>query len=148
MTTIWNDSTYTKIVERYPELETKSESVAFCTWVYSANPKASTKDLQDQAKETGLKVAGRAVGSARAIVGMQPLTKKRASTDRGQRRGPGRPRGSKNRPKPPANSARIMSTTSGVGDIVKTLQSMQDENQRLREALEQLRDFCSQALDR
>ncbi len=125
--TTWNDKSYAAIGEKFRILENKPESVALAVWALSENRDMSAQDFRDLSEKTGVKVAGRAIGSAREIVGLKTPTKKR-----------GRPKGSKNKRGP-----------SGLADlhgILQTMKDMESSHAHMRKSLERIRDFCSQAL--
>ena len=84
----WNDNSYTEIVAKYPVIDNKPESVALAVWALDRNRDMSPQDWRDLSEKTGVKVAGRAVGSARQIVGMKPNSSSRRPARRtGPRRG-------------------------------------------------------------
>ncbi|MEC7585140.1 MAG: hypothetical protein VYE77_12555 [Planctomycetota bacterium] len=79
---MWNDKTYTEVVAQHPALDTKPESVALAVWALKRNKNMEANDWRKLSKETGVPVLGRAVGSARSLLGMEP------KVDKHKRRGP------------------------------------------------------------
>ena len=72
-------------------------------------------------KKTGVKVLGRAVGSARQVLGMEPkVTKKKGGK---AKRGPGRPKGSRNK------------TASRGGSLVDLLSSIEQIQRERNDAV-------------
>ena len=134
-TMTWNDKTFTSIVEKHPELDSKPESVAVAVWALKQNKNMSPDDWRDLSKKTGVKVLGRAVGSARQLLGMEPkVTKKKGGK---AKRGPGRPKGSRNR------------ATSGGGSLVDLLSSInqiQKERNDAMRVLAKIRDEIDRVL--
>ena len=86
---MWNDKTYNSIVTQHPELDSRPESVALAVWALQRNKDMGPNDWRSLSKETGVPVLGRAVGSARSLLGMAPKVAKKTPG----KRGPGRPRG-------------------------------------------------------
>ena len=115
----WNDNTYTEIVAKHPVLGSKTESVALAVWALTQNKDMTPQNWRDLSTKTGVKVAGRAVGSAREILGHRAARPPRKKKDA---RASGRPKGSRNR--------RSQSTP---GDAVETLVSSLKEIQRERD---------------
>jgi hypothetical protein len=130
----WNDKTFTAIVEKHPELDSKPESVAVAVWALKQNKNMSPDDWRDLSKKTGVKVLGRAVGSARQLLGMGPkATKKKAGK---AKRGPGRPKGSRNKTSSSGGSlVNLLSSIRQIqkerDDAVRVLKKMRDEIDRV-----------------
>lgn len=73
---MWNDKTYNEIIAQHPALDSKPESVALAVWALKRNQNMQANDWRRLSKETGVPVLGRAVGSARALLGMAPKVDK------------------------------------------------------------------------
>ncbi len=125
----WNDTTYTDIAAKHSVLDGKPESVALAVWALAQNKGMTPQDWRDLSTKTGVRVAGRAVGSAREILGHRAARPPRKKKDA---RGPGRPKGSRNR--------RSQSTTGdAVETLVSTLKELQRERDEAVKVLERVR---------
>ena len=133
----WTQKAYDGIVAKYPDLEGKTETVAIAVWAYEQDPDIDTAGFKELSEKTGFNVAGRAVGSAREILGLKPATKKKG----GKRKKRGR-----------KQSARRPSQGGGDGSIaglvgaLETLKHIERNNTKTRKALEKIRDLCDSAL--
>ena len=134
----WNDSTYGEICEKYPALQEKSEAVALAVLAYEDNPEIGSEGFKELSEKTGVNVAGRAVGSARAVLGLPPLTKKPAGRGR---KGSGKKRG-----RPAKSAAAGEVSLSGISAALQTLQQIERDNTKTRRALEKIRELCDTAL--
>lgn len=134
----WNSKAHSAMVSKYPELQSKAESVALAVRALEDNPNMSPDDWRKLSKSSGLRIAGRAVGSAREILGMSPATKKKTAS----KRGPGRPRGSKNVTKRSASVANAES----LGDIVAMIRDIEKERDRAVSTLRKVRDLLDAAI--
>ena len=137
----WNDKNYTAIVGEYSVLNDKPESVALAVWALRENANMTPEDWRTLSKETGVKVAGRAVGSAREILGLAPKTKKarpKAGKGPGRPRGPGRPKGS-GFPKSSGRKAAPTDIAGSIDDLVGTIRTLQEERDAAVAALAKVR---------
>ncbi len=131
----WNDKAYSAIVEKHPALESKPESVALAVWALTQNKNMTPDDWRELSEKTGVKVAGRAVGSAREIVGITPSKKKagrRGAKNAPSTRGPGRPRKT--------------ASASALGDISAMIKAVEQERDRAVTTLTKIRDLIDSAV--
>ena len=129
----WSKKTHSEIISSFPELEGKPETVAAAVWALNSKSNMSADDFRKLSDKAGIRIAGRAIGSARQILGMAPKVTVTARRKTG--RGPGRPR---------KNAAPTCS-----GDIVEILQSFQrreQDHERCRDLLVRIRDMVNAAL--
>lgn len=131
----WNDSIYTEIVKKYHVLDSKRESVAVAVLALTKNKDMTPQDWRDLSKKTGVAVAGRAIGSAREILGMKggPARKKKS------KRGPGRPKGSKNK----RRAVSSVDLGGTVDTLIATIRDLQRERDQAVRALEKVRNLVN-----
>lgn len=65
----WNDDAYTAICAKHPILDDKPESVALAVWALEQHPDLDPDGFRALSEKTGIPVRGRAIGSARDILG-------------------------------------------------------------------------------
>ena len=139
----WTKKAHAAVVAAHPELEGKTESVALAVHALAINRDLTREDWREISDANGLRVAGRAIGSAREILGMTPLMKAKAKP----KRGPGRPKGSKN--KRPAKAVRAsrkdVSGSSSVDDLIRQIQAVEDERDSAVSVLSKIRDVLATA---
>jgi hypothetical protein len=135
----WNDSTYTNIVAKHPVLDGKTESVALAVWALEQNKDMTPQDWRDLSEKTGVQVRGRAVGSARQVLGLP------AGKVQKPKRRPGRPKGSKNRVpgRGPGHPRNLASADGALTDLVSTLKNLQRERDDAVRALAKIRELVS-----
>ncbi len=133
----WNDRAYEAIVKKYPALENKSEATAFSVRAYEKHPDLPTADLKAMAAETGLTIAGRAMGSARQILGIPPMTS-RAGAKPGRKRKAPKPSKRARKPKP--------SSVPDLGGLADALRGLEKDRDQLQATLEKIRDLVHSAL--
>ena len=124
----WNDDAFDTIVEKYPALEGKPESVALAVWALKQNKDMTPDDWRALAKKTRVKVAGRAIGSARQIVGMQP---KIAKTGGASKAGKGR-RGKK--------------SSGSISDVLESFRDLERERDTAVATLQKIRNMIDSAI--
>lgn len=134
----WNQKAFDTVVAKYPDLEQKSESVAFIVWQLEQTPDIEPADLRAAGEKAGIAVAGRAVGSAREILGLKSKSsrkkkKKKKGAKRGTRKSGGK-----------SSSA---SSVDGLAGMLDMLKGIEKQNQKLRGTLEKIRDVIDGALD-
>ena len=126
----WNDTAYTEIVAKHPLLESKPESVALAAWALTQKPDMSAQDWRDLFAQTGVRVAGRALGSAREILGLGDGRKQGGGTT-GAKQAPRRAKGGR-RVVPSAGS-------EVFGDLISTLRNLQRERDDAVAVVEKIR---------
>ena len=130
----WNDKNYNAVVADYPALSDKPESVALAVWSLKQNADMTPDDWRSLSKETGVKIAGRAVGSARAILGLAPKTQRKAAKGKRTGRGPGRPKGS-------GRKAVRVDASGSIEDLVSVVRTLQQERDAALDALAKVRSI-------
>lgn len=103
------------------EFPKATEGILYCVFRLRQDPSLGLPDLRDGADELGIKVGGRALHSARALLGIG--------------------RGAAKARREPAASPRARSTAGGdpLGDLRDAFLSQQREIERLRAALDKIR---------
>ncbi len=136
---MFNDKAYAAIQRKYPILTEKSKATALCVWAYDANKDCTTDEIRDLAKAVKIKVAGRALGSARAIVGFKPLTPVKPKAGKGR---VGRPR------RVVAKKSAGLSFGGGdpLTELVQMAKRMEAERETMHLTLVKLRDLIDRAL--
>jgi len=134
----WNDQAYTAIVEQYPVLEGKSETVALATWLLAQDPETSPDRFRQVSAETGVNVRGRAVGSAREILGIKPKTQ---SKKKGRKKAGRRKAGSRTR-----TAAASANGAEELGGFVQAVRALEKDRDDMRRALVKIRDVIESAL--
>ncbi len=147
----WNDKVYSQLIEEHPDLEAKPESVAIAVAALKANPEITPDEMRALSKQTGVRIAGRALGSARQLLGLGAGTKKstkkkgkKRGRPAGSGRGPGRPPGSGRGPGRPRKTDNV---GGSFDDLLSTMRQVQNDQQRMRKALEQIQDAAARALN-
>lgn len=130
----WTNKAYEAICAKHPELEGKSESVALAVWALSQNKEMTPQDFRDLSDKSGVNVKGRAVGSAREIVGLKPKAKKK-SAKRKAKKGAAR-----------SKSTRSSGAITSLHDVVAGMQQLEREHAHMRKTLEKLRDLIDASL--
>ena len=134
----WNEKALKDIVSKHPELEGKSESVALAVWALSRNPETTPDEMRELSKVAGVNVAGRAIGSAKQILGIsspKPKAKKKAAKGR-----PGRP---------PKNRRPAADLSGGsLSQLVEAVQGIEADRAELEATLREIRNLIDRALPR
>lgn len=128
----WNDKAYNDIVAKHSALEGKAESVALSVWALKQNKSMTPQDWRDLSAKTGVRIAGRAVGSARQILGLSSATKRNA-----------KPKGSKMRS---GKAGRGAQTIGSLTDLVQSIREVEKERDRAVAALHKIRDLLEAAI--
>ena len=105
------------------------------------NPDASYASIKEGAEKKKLTVHPVMYGRAQLLLGIAKRKKK--TTKKKGRRGPGRPRGSKNRRGRPPKTA---SPVDAVQELVAGMREQERSNEQLRGTLEKIRDLIDRAL--
>ena len=132
----WSDSAYSATMKKFPVLEGKSETVAFAVSLYDKSPKITTDEIREKGAETGLAVRGRAIGSARQIIGLAPLT---GGKKKGKKRG-------KKAGARPGRKTRKAGGAFDLGGLADSLRQLERDRQQTRAVLEKIRDLIDRAL--
>lgn len=115
----------------------KPTSLDFARAYLRKKPKASFAEIRDAAAKKNLVLYPVSYGRAQALEGLVKVakygTKKKAKPSG---RGPGRPKGSKNKRRSPART-RIDS----IDDLVGTIKNLQQERDRALDAIEKIRNL-------
>ena len=117
----------------------KPNALDFTRSYLRKNPKAAFAEIRDAAEKKGLVLYPVSYGRAQALEGIVKMSKygtsKKAKASGGPKRGPGRPKGSKNKARPAARSG----GTGSIDDLVSTIQNLKDERDRALDAIEKIR---------
>ena len=127
----WNDKEYNAIVAKHPALDDKPESVALAVWALTQNRKMSPQDWRDLSEKTGVRVAGRAVGSARAVLGLPSGKPSKTSKGRAAKR------------TAPGRNGRGL---DGLQAVIQGVKEQQRESAELRAALEKIRAIVADVI--
>ncbi len=90
--TRWSNAAFSATVDKFPALDSRPESVALATWALAQNSQLGPEDFRKLSEKTGVAVRGRAIGSARELLGLSAGAKQKAKSSAVPKRGPGRPR--------------------------------------------------------
>lgn len=119
-----------------------ANALEFCRIYLRKKKKAPFAEVRDAAKKKGLVLYPISYGRAKALEGLVPVAKygtgkaKRAKSGRG----PGRPKGSKNKPKPGALRASAASVSiDSIDDLVRTVKNMERERNDAMATLDRIR---------
>ncbi len=132
----WTDAAYAALVKKHPELESKPESVAVATWALAQDPDTSPEGFRALSKSTRVEVRGRAIGSARELLGLRKKTtaKKKGKT-------PGKKTATHRGAKAPRKSS-----GDGLGDLIAAVQGTQKARDRAVATLTKVRDMIDDTL--
>jgi len=136
----WNTKTWENLIAEYPDLEGKTESVAFAVWTLKNQPGIEPAEMREAGAKAGVSVAGRAVGSARQILGLSPASASRKK--KGRRRKGGRKKGAVRR----TTRRTSGSSESGVESLVDMIKQTEQDNAQMRKALTKIRDLIDTVL--
>jgi hypothetical protein len=117
-----------------------SSALDFCREYLKKDPTAPFADIRDAAAKKGLVLYPISFGRAKALEGlvaMKPRGSKKAAAP--AKRGPGRPKGSKNKVK----AARSSGDVGGLDDLVSVLRSLQKERDDAVKVLDRIRELVS-----
>ncbi len=129
--TSWNDKAYNDTVVAYPTLEAKPESVALAVFMLKQNPAMNPDDWKELSEKTGVRVAGRAIGSAREILGVSSPKKKTAKKA-------GRKAGKRGRSK--------NAQASSLSGFLESVKATEKERDRAVATLRKIRDMIDAAV--
>ena len=102
------------------------------------NPKAEYAVLRDKAETKGFTVYPVMFGRAKASLGLVK-TAPRGSKKKAAKRGPGRPKGSKNKVKRGPGRPRTSSSALDIGDLVAMMKELQRERDEAVAKLDRIR---------
>lgn len=115
----------------------KAKPIDFIRAYLRKKPTAEFGEIRDAAAKKRLKIFPVNYGRAQVLEGIKKAaaygSKKKAKKAAGTGRGPGRPKGSKNK------KTRGAASAGGIQDLVATIQNLQDERDRALQAIEQIR---------
>ena len=135
----WDDDAHSKILKKFPELHGKPESVVLGVWALDQNKDLTPQDWRDLSEATGVSVAGRAVGSARQIVGLAPKVEKK-------QRPAGEPAPRRGRPPKAAVSYEPPSSLDSVSSAFATLRDIEMQHAKMRSTLEKIGALIEETL--
>jgi hypothetical protein len=125
------------MVRRSPEPGNHMNALAFARDYLRKNPKASFAEIRDAAKKKKLTLFPISYGRAQALEGLvksRPYGSGKKAKKKSTR-GPGRPKGSKNRPKIGSRGA----TLDSVNELLESVKAIQQERDDAVRTLEKIR---------
>lgn len=127
----------------------KQSAIEFTRAFVKKKPKAEFKEVQAAGKKKGLVIFPIVYGRAKALEGLVKVapygSKKKKKTTKKGRRGPGRPKGSRNKrtAKPSHNVATAMDSLESV---IAAMRKSNEERERYQRALQKINDILGQVL--
>lgn len=127
----------------------KQSAIEFTRAFVKKKPKAEFKEVQAAGKKKGLVIFPIVYGRAKALEGLVKVapygSKKKKKTTKKGRRGPGRPKGSRNKrtTKPSHNVATAMDSLESV---IAAMRKSNEERERYQRALQKINDILGQVL--
>lgn len=116
-------------------MATKPDALSFCRTYLRRSPKATFAQIRDAAKKKRLTLWPVSYGRALSLEGLVKSKPRKSKKKTGKKRGPGRPKGSKNK--------RPGVKLSGLDGLVSTLQALQKERDEAVKVLDKIRDLVS-----
>ena len=108
--------------------------------LFKRNPKVSYAQIKERAAKKRLKMYPIMFGRAQLLLGIVKPKKKKAG-----KRGPGRPKGSKNK-RGPGRPRKIVSAADAVRDLLGSLRQQEQDNAALRGALTKIRELIDRVV--
>ncbi len=132
--------------QRYPG---QKDSILFCIFKLHSNPKLGLPDFREEAALYGIPMAGRALHSAKVILGLSNAKPRKPKTPTAQAQGSGKPAGAKEYGRTRSSSKNhANSVESKMLDAVRQIQSEAGaESERLRTAMRQAVTILTRALE-
>ena len=147
-TTANNDSwegVLANLRQRYPG---QKDSILFCIFKLHSNPKLGLPDFREEAALYGIPMAGRALHSAKVILGLSSAKPRKPKTPSALSGGDSKPAAASGRTKNTSKN-QVNSVESKVLDAVRQIQSEAGaESERLRTAMRQAVTILTRALEK
>ncbi len=137
------DSEHTRLQDRFPG---QRDSVLFCVWKLQQSKEASLRDFRDEARVRGVPVAGRALHSAKVLLGLAEPAAPRTKAERAPKE---KPAARRTRPAKDAGQGASLggSLESTLLEAVRGVQAKAGERaERLRTAMREAITVLERAL--
>lgn len=133
--------------QRYPG---QKDSILFCIFKLHSNPKLGLPDFREEAALHGIPMAGRALHSAKVILGLSAVKPRKPKTPTARLEGGSKPTVATASGRARSNAkSQVNSVESKVLDAVRQIQSEAGaESERLRTAMQQAVTILQRALEK
>lgn len=123
----------------------KASAIDFTRAFLKKKPKAEFKEVQAAGKKKGLVIYPIVYGRAKALEGLVKVAPY-GSKKKKKKRGPGRPKGSRNKRKTTSPHT-VATAMDSLESVIAAMRRSNEERERYQRALQKIRDILGQVLE-